>query len=271
LTVPDYDHDRAGYFYSAATKLYETKPWEIFKAKETFAVSRLGNGVRLFFMAASGESGGITLGQETNPHELMSLLKNGERATLGEHDYHRCLAFSEEESVAFEDINAIERYNWAIPKDKNNPFTIPYPFAFRQDAGEGSFRPSRDDLDWFEVALRAIAGFTAAWKTKGGSEEAHNFELLTTIYKNDVRVQVKLYGLQLDKLEAEWNNLVTNASKPPGSDYPTTDLTTCRICGKAPTATEQLKRCGNCKLLLYCTKECQAKDWNTHKVHCKKV
>jgi len=250
---------------------FESKPWDVFNAKETFVVSNLGSGVRLFFMAASGEAGGITLGQETDPHELMSLLKNGERANIGENDYHRCLAFSEEENVAFEDLNAIERYNWKIPNSKSNTHSIPFPFAFLHDAGEGLFRPTRADLDWFEVALRAITAFTETWKKKGKLDDDYKFELLTTIYKTDVRAQVRYYGLKLDKLEADWKDLVAYASKQPGSDYPTTDLTACRICGKPPTATEPLKRCGSCKLLLYCTKECQAKDWSIHKTHCKKV
>jgi hypothetical protein len=39
----------------------------------------------------------------------------------------------------------------------------------------------------------------------------------------------------------------------------------CRVCGK-----EGDKKCAQCLNARYCSKECQAKDWKTHKTQCKK-
>ncbi|KAF8855420.1 hypothetical protein BDZ45DRAFT_692583 [Acephala macrosclerotiorum] len=42
---------------------------------------------------------------------------------------------------------------------------------------------------------------------------------------------------------------------------------TCDACGKK----SGLKLCAGCKLLAYCSKECQAKRWPTHKKNCKQA
>ena len=31
----------------------------------------------------------------------------------------------------------------------------------------------------------------------------------------------------------------------------------------------ELKKCGNCLSILYCSKECQRNDWKRHKLECK--
>ena len=40
----------------------------------------------------------------------------------------------------------------------------------------------------------------------------------------------------------------------------------CEKCGKSATTT---KRCGGCKLVRYCSEECQLGDWKEHKKSCK--
>ena len=42
------------------------------------------------------------------------------------------------------------------------------------------------------------------------------------------------------------------------------DKTRCRLCLKAAT-----KKCGNCKDVSYCSRECQKTDWKEHKEACK--
>ena len=42
---------------------------------------------------------------------------------------------------------------------------------------------------------------------------------------------------------------------------------TCRKCGKTYS---DLKRCGGCKSLHYCSRQCATGDWKRHKPHCNK-
>ena len=44
----------------------------------------------------------------------------------------------------------------------------------------------------------------------------------------------------------------------------------CSACGKGNLATK-LQACSVCKLALYCSKECQKRDWKQHKPHCVKA
>lgn len=38
----------------------------------------------------------------------------------------------------------------------------------------------------------------------------------------------------------------------------------CEICGKS----EDIKRCAKCKVVAYCSRECQKSDWKKHKKIC---
>ncbi|PBL01958.1 hypothetical protein ARMGADRAFT_233531 [Armillaria gallica] len=42
-------------------------------------------------------------------------------------------------------------------------------------------------------------------------------------------------------------------------------------CSEGDCSTEATHRCSRCKERVYCSAECQAKDWPTHKTQCKKV
>lgn len=44
----------------------------------------------------------------------------------------------------------------------------------------------------------------------------------------------------------------------------------CTCCGAEKNATTKLFLCGACKSVLYCSRECQQKDWPHHKQYCKK-
>jgi hypothetical protein len=43
------------------------------------------------------------------------------------------------------------------------------------------------------------------------------------------------------------------------------DPDACRVCKRKGIA---LKKCGKCKMKLYCSRECQIKDWEKHKLIC---
>jgi len=45
------------------------------------------------------------------------------------------------------------------------------------------------------------------------------------------------------------------------------DDSKCRQCS---SASKSLQKCGRCKIVCYCSKECQAAHWPTHKTNCKR-
>ncbi|KAF9345720.1 hypothetical protein BGX26_002811, partial [Mortierella sp. AD094] len=42
----------------------------------------------------------------------------------------------------------------------------------------------------------------------------------------------------------------------------------CNRCSKLPTDANPLKRCSKCRVVTYCSRECQKEDWKTHKKLC---
>jgi len=42
----------------------------------------------------------------------------------------------------------------------------------------------------------------------------------------------------------------------------------CQLCGKEA---EKMKKCSVCRLVRYCSQECQLEDWKEHKKSCKKA
>jgi len=44
----------------------------------------------------------------------------------------------------------------------------------------------------------------------------------------------------------------------------------CHKCNKIAHSSGALSKCSRCKVVAYCSRECQAADWNTHKQSCQK-
>jgi len=65
---------------------------------------------------------------------------------------------------------------------------------------------------------------------------------------------------QWDELESHLSAETTRINAP-----------TCKVCAKVEDGnTVVLKKCAGCKQKLYCSRECQAADWKTHKAICQK-
>ncbi|KAF8164625.1 hypothetical protein K438DRAFT_2025256 [Mycena galopus ATCC 62051] len=56
--------------------------------------------------------------------------------------------------------------------------------------------------------------------------------------------------------------------EPQGKDEPAITLYSCYTCGLETKDHDDLKKCGRCHLVRYCSCECQKKDWPSHKRFC---
>ena len=79
--------------------------------------------------------------------------------------------------------------------------------------------------------------------------------------KNEVKTEVK------NELKSEIKSQIKDDKKSTAATeagtVPTGD---CVVCGKSAKAL-----CSKCKHVFYCTRECQKKDWNSHKEICKSL
>ena len=60
------------------------------------------------------------------------------------------------------------------------------------------------------------------------------------------------------------------AVRPSDKLKPLDDVACCVCCGKAAASLSDLQKCGRCRLVSYCSRECQAEDWKAHKPACLK-
>jgi len=270
--------ERCVSFYDAAAKFYKANIWTTFKSKEIFTITWPNKGTRLFFLAAEApEAAGNMLGMELNVEELAHLFKDGERKSLkGENDYHRALIFSNEFKVPLADLDDAERYGWALP----GPTTsngCPFPFLFKDDMDETLTRPSQYELEWFELGLRALVCYQQDYVNLGSPaapapEREYKIDLPSA---DHVAITLRYWGYEFAQLSAAWPAL-EEKGKPKSSEVkpvvvnPSSDQLACVMCGTAENVVSGpvLKRCGNCKLKMYCSRDCQAKHWQWHKTAC---
>jgi len=129
-------------------------------------------------------------------------------------------------------------------------------------------RPTRRELQWLELAMKVITPFSCQ-KLKHNHMLEHQIK---PIIENNVTVQL-LSGRTVINFshwpsKEAWGEM-ENYLK--GEDERGRALR-CKVCQKVedPSSSIVLKNCGGCKQKLYCSRECQTSDWNSHKLVCNK-
>jgi hypothetical protein len=68
---------------------------------------------------------------------------------------------------------------------------------------------------------------------------------------------------------ASLQSFATAAPTTTPTTTPMTPARTCAKCGKSASVDTPLHRCGGCRAVYYCSRECQAIEWKaSHKVAC---
>ena len=99
-----------------------------------------------------------------------------------------------------------------------------------------------------------------------------NSEKSETEVKNEVKTEAKTQVKNEVKTEVKDDKKSSKASStkagtgPADKDAGTVPTGDCVVCGKSAKAL-----CSKCKHVFYCTRECQKKDWNSHKEICKSL
>jgi len=151
LSVPGVTPELLRGFYSAAADYYRAAPWVYLNSYQVIAVRHPAEADYRY--AQSMGQGGIEYGLATHlrwSDVVRQFTEDENPLTMIPEGGLRSLFFDDITKPTFDDVEAIQKFGFEIAAP--NAYPIPYivegPNRIR--------RPSRQDLEWYELALRAI-------------------------------------------------------------------------------------------------------------------
>ncbi len=188
VSVPGVTPELLGGFYAAAADYYRAAPWIHLNNYQVIALRYPADGEYHFAMSMG--QGGIEYGlaKYLRWEDVVRQFTEDDRPTemlpLGGLD---SLFYGDITQVPFDDLEAIEQHHWDIAA----PEAYPIPFVV---LGQRSARrPSREELLWYEAALRAIPLLVREHlkPNRRGDYEPVEMALDVTIHAGLVKVAVK--------------------------------------------------------------------------------
>jgi len=151
LSVPDVTPELLRGFYAAATDYYRAAPWVHLNNYQVIALRHLAE--KEYRYAMSMGQGGIEYGLATYlrwSDVVRQFTEDENPMTMLPADGLHSLFFDNITRVPLDDLDAIQKYKFEIASPEA------YPIPLVVESVERMRRPSRQDLLWYEVALRAI-------------------------------------------------------------------------------------------------------------------
>jgi tetratricopeptide (TPR) repeat protein len=154
LSVKGVTPDLAGGVFAAAAVFYRAKPWvqldENYPLAITVPPERKPHFVQI--MGGAGEEYGMAMYLRWEDVERVYQPADSPLELLPA-DGGNSFLFDEISLLPFDDLDAVQQYNWDVAADDAYPLPMIY-----TRSGKAK-RPSRADLIWYEAALRAIPIF----------------------------------------------------------------------------------------------------------------
>jgi tetratricopeptide (TPR) repeat protein len=188
--------------FAAAADFYRAEPWVQLSNIDLLAV-RVAPHKEPYYVIVMGQ-GGVEYGLAVYRtwEDVLHLFRSHERVEemLPPSGAH-VLFFNPIHEVPFDDLDAIETYGWEVAGPQAYP--VPFIFTFQEDV----LRPGRDELLWYEAALRAIPEFvdrhlaqgshaehSGSHALRGNQEQAIEASLGVNTSAGKVQVQVRYPG-----------------------------------------------------------------------------
>ena len=165
--------DLVGDFFSAAACFYRAAPWAYLSLIQPLSVRLLPQGETCFvsLMGLRGDFPGLIYLTSWD-----ALRSNIFRKDTGKDDsvppggYHSC-TFSPAGALPFTDLDTLKEQLWEVA----GPRAYPFPLSLTD---EGVSRPDRDQLLWYQAALRAIPKFVVSLKRDQEGEYLPSREII---------------------------------------------------------------------------------------------
>jgi tetratricopeptide (TPR) repeat protein len=155
LSVEDVTPQIVGDLFAAAAEFYRAAPWVHLVNVQALAV-QLATEAEPRYVSVMGNAGmeyGLSVSLTwADFQRLASGAGDQPRDVIPEQGI-RSLLFNSVTEVPFDDLDALEKYHWPVVNEQ----AYPMPIIF--EPRTGVLRPSRQELLWYQAALRAIPIF----------------------------------------------------------------------------------------------------------------
>lgn len=153
LEDPRVAPEQVGELFEAAADFYREAPWELMLDEDLVALRYPVPDGEWRFVSVMGNAGleyGLAVFSDLFDYELLA--STPPEDLVGMMDY-RSLTYDDITAMPFADLDALEHYGWEIAADD----AYPIPINFTED--EELLRPGPEEVEWYTVALRAVAAF----------------------------------------------------------------------------------------------------------------
>ena len=174
-------------FFQAAADFYRSAPWIQLSNDEVLSIqqSPRQDPYYIIVMGQGGVEYGLALYKRWEDLERQFLPHDHPDEILPPTGLHS-LFFNDITEVPFDDLDAIEKYNWEIAGQGAYP--VPLIFLPSKEVQ----RPSRDELLWYEAALRAIPIFVRDHIKRNSDDDLHTVEVSIPVKTAAGQVIVKI-------------------------------------------------------------------------------
>jgi tetratricopeptide (TPR) repeat protein len=185
--------------FAAAADFYRAEPWVQLSNSDLLAV-RVAPQKEPYYVTVMGQGGveyGLAVYQTWEDVLLQHRPVDRVEEALSASGVH-VFFYNPIHEVPFDDLDAIETYGWELA----GPQAYPVPYIFT--AEEEVQRPGREELLWYEAALRAIPQFVsehlaeASHAERGNQDQPIEASLAVNTSAGRVQVQVRYPGGELE-------------------------------------------------------------------------
>ena len=155
LSVEGVTPEFVGELFAAAAEFYRAAPWVKLVNAQALAV-QLSIEAEPCYVSVMGNAGieyGLSVSRTWADFQAMASGSGEEPMDAIPADGLRSLLFNSITEFPFDDLEALEKYHWQVAGDDAYPMPIVFELPDRV------LRPSRDELLWYQAALRAIPVF----------------------------------------------------------------------------------------------------------------
>lgn len=196
LSVKGVTPQLAAGLFAAAAQFYRDAPWVHLSDQQTLAVRVTPEEQPRFVqvMGGGGVEYGLAMYRRWEDVERMYSFTDSPFELLPPEGGHSFF-FDNASKTPFDDLEAIEEYNWEVA----NKHAYPVPIIYTRQGDVR--RPSADDLFWYQAALRAIPVFVREHlqRNKLGDYKPAETTLTVSSHTGETQVHLKYPGGALSK------------------------------------------------------------------------